>query len=110
MASYGSALAIATAGPVAMWTILLVGLCNSILFPSIFTLGIAELGPLTGRGSGLLIAAIVGGAVLPLVQGAIADRVGVHESFVLPFACYLYIVFYGLVGSRPLPVLTHANA
>jgi len=62
-----------TFGSVAMWTIILVGFFNSVMFPSIFTLGIAELGPLTGDGSGFLIMAIVGGAILPVIQGAMAD-------------------------------------
>jgi MFS transporter, FHS family, L-fucose permease len=87
-------------GHLAMWTILLVGLFNSIMFPSIFTLGIAELGPLTGEGSGILIMAIVGGAIIPLGMGALADRFGVHHSLFLPAICYLYIVYYGLSGSR----------
>ncbi len=88
-----------TTGSVAMWSILAVGLFNSILFPSIFTLGIAGLGKLTGKGSGILIAAIVGGAIIPLAQGALADHIGLHIAFVLPVVCYLYIVFYGFVGS-----------
>ena len=96
------ATSILTTGHVAMWTIIAVGLFNSIMFPSIFTLGIAELGALTGRGSGLLIAAIVGGAIVPLLQGILADRVGIHAAFVLPIACYLYIMFYGFAGSRPV--------
>ena len=91
-----------TLGHVAMWSILLVGFCNSIMFPSIFTLGIAELGPLTGEGSGLLVMAIVGGAIIPVIQGAIADRVGIHHAFILPAICYLYIVYYAFRGSRPL--------
>ena len=93
-----------TFGHVAMWTILLVGFFNSIMFPSIFTLGIAELGPLTGDGSGLLIMAIVGGAVIPLLQGVIADHLGIHHAFFLPVVCYLYIVFYALRGSKPTVV------
>jgi FHS family L-fucose permease-like MFS transporter len=91
-----------TFGHVAMWTIILVGLFNSIMFPSIFTLGIAELGPLTGDGSGLLIMAIVGGAIIPVAQGALADRLGIHHAFLLPILCYLYIVYYALRGSRPV--------
>src|SRR5207249_5215991 len=90
-----------TFGHVAMWSIILVGFFNSVMFPSIFTLGIAKLGPLTGDGSGLLIMAIVGGAILPVVQGAIADRIGVHHAFLLPVLCYLYIVYYAFRGSRP---------
>jgi len=88
-------------GHTAMWTILAVGLFNSIMFPTIFSLGVAELGPLTGSGSGLLNMAIVGGAILPVIQGGIADRVGLHHAFVLPVMCYLYILFYGLSGSKP---------
>lgn len=88
-------------GYTAMWTILAVGLFNSIMFPTIFSLAVAELGPLTGNGSGVLNMAIVGGAILPVIQGVIADRVGLHHAFVLPVLCYLYILFYGLRGSKP---------
>jgi MFS transporter, FHS family, L-fucose permease len=88
-------------GHAAMWTILGVGLFNSIMFPTIFSLGVAELGPLTGNGSGVLNMAIVGGALLPVIQGVIADRVGLHHAFILPVICYLYILFYGLSGSKP---------
>ena len=91
-----------TTGSVAVWTVILVGFFNSIMFPSIFTLGIAKLGPLTGDGSGLLIMAIVGGAILPLVQGAIADKIGVHHAFILPIVCYLYIAYYAFRGSQPV--------
>jgi FHS family L-fucose permease-like MFS transporter len=91
-----------TLGHVAMWTILLVGFFNSIMFPSIFTLGIAELGPLTGDGSGLLVMAIVGGAVTPVVMGALADRMGIQHAFILPAFCYLYILYYALRGSKPV--------
>ncbi|HWZ97420.1 MAG TPA: sugar MFS transporter [Candidatus Dormibacteraeota bacterium] len=91
-----------TSGPLAMWSILLVGFFNSIMFPSIFTLGIAKLGPLTGDGSGLLIMAIVGGAIIPVAQGWIADHIGIHHAFLLPVICYAYIVYYGLRGSRPV--------
>src|SRR5436190_14539001 len=91
-----------TTGMIAMWSVILVGFFNSIMFPSIFTLGIAKLGPLTGDGSGLMIMAIVGGAILPVVQGAIADRIGIHHAFILPVICYLYIVYYAFRGSRPM--------
>jgi len=90
-----------SSGQLAMWSIILVGFFNSIMFPSIFTLGVAELGPLTGDGSGLLIMAIVGGAIIPLTQGAIADRIGIHHAFFLPVICYLYILFFALSGSKP---------
>ena len=88
-------------GHSAMWTILAVGLFNSVMFPTIFSLGVAELGPLTGSGSGILTMAIVGGAILPVIQGVIADRVGLHHAFFVPVICYLYILFYGLSGSKP---------
>lgn len=87
-------------GSLAVWTIILVGFFNSIMFPSIFTLGISKLGPLTGEGSGLLIAAIVGGALIPLAQGSLADMIGIHHAFFLPVLCYLYIAYYGFQGHK----------
>jgi MFS transporter, FHS family, L-fucose permease len=102
-ASAASALvlvSVLTSGHAAMWSILLVGLFNSIMFPSIFTLAIDGLGPLTGKGSGLLVTSIVGGAVIPVLQGALADRFGVHYAFILPVLCYLYIIYFALRGSR----------
>jgi len=92
-------LAILTTGHVAMWSLLAVGLCNSIMFPTIFTLGIRGLGPLTEEGSGLLIMAIAGGALAEL-QGVLADSIGLHLSYVLPWACYGYVLFYALWGYR----------
>jgi FHS family L-fucose permease-like MFS transporter len=93
-------ISVATTGGVAMGSIIAVGLFNSVMFPTIFTLGIDQLGPLTGKGSGLMIMAIVGGAILPVLQGALADSIGIHLAFVMPAICYLYIVYYGFVGSR----------
>jgi FHS family L-fucose permease-like MFS transporter len=95
-----------TFGQVAMWSIILVGFFNSVMFPNIFTLGIAGLGPLTGAASGVLVTAIVGGAIIPVLQGALADRIGIHHAFVLPAACYLYIIFYALKGSKLAPTFT----
>jgi FHS family L-fucose permease-like MFS transporter len=89
-----------TFGHVAMWTIIAVGLFNSVMFPTIFTLGIEGLGPLTGDGSGLLVAAIVGGAIIPELQGIIADRIGIHHAFFLPILCYMYIAYFAFVGSQ----------
>jgi FHS family L-fucose permease-like MFS transporter len=91
-------------GSIAVWTIILVGLFNSVMFPSIFTLGIAELGPLTGEGSGLLIAAIVGGAIIPEIQALMADHIGLHHAFLLPVLCYAFIAYYGFKGSKPEPL------
>lgn len=102
-AVFAAALVITTMvfhGYVAMWAILLVGTFNSIMFPSLFTLGIAGLGSLTGKGSGILMSAAVGAAVIPVVQGVLADNIGVHHSFLVPAICYLYVAFYGFRGSR----------
>jgi len=90
-----------TGGHFAMWSILAVGFFNSIMFPTIFSLGEAELGALSGSGSGLLNMAIVGGAVLPEIQGLVADRIGLHHAFVIPLLCYVYILYYALSGSKP---------
>jgi FHS family L-fucose permease-like MFS transporter len=94
-------ISIFTFGRAAMWSLILVGLFNSIMFPSIFTLAIEGLGPLTGKGSGLLVAAIVGGAVVPELQGVLSDHIGIHHAFALPVACYLYIVWYAMRALRP---------
>jgi FHS family L-fucose permease-like MFS transporter len=87
-----------TTGYTAVATIIAVGLMNSIMFPTIFTLAIDGLGRHTEQGSGILCAAIVGGAFIPALQGVFADSAGLHISFVLPAACYLYIAWYGLKG------------
>lgn len=91
-------------GPVAMWSVIAIGLFNSIMFPTIFTLGIDGLGPLTSKASSLLVMAIVGGAVVPLLQGLLADRIGVQLAFVLPIACYAFIAWYGFNGARRMQV------
>ncbi|KQN26861.1 MFS transporter [Sphingomonas sp. Leaf33] len=90
-------------GPAAMWSLILVGLFHSIMFPTIFSLGIRGLGPLTEEGSGLLIMAIAGGALV-VVQGWLADRYGLQTSFLLTVVCELYILFYAVWGAKP----THA--
>jgi FHS family L-fucose permease-like MFS transporter len=92
----------ASSGTVAMWSVLAIGLFNSIMFPTIFTLAIAKLGRHTSSGSGLLCMAIVGGALVPWIMGKFADVINLQYSFIVPFLCYLYIVFYGLKGSAPI--------
>ena len=87
-------------GHVAMWTILAVGLFNSIMFPTIFSLAVSGLGKHTGQGSGILCASIVGGAVLPVVQGLFADRIGIQQAFFIPALCYCYIAYYGWSGHK----------
>jgi MFS transporter, FHS family, L-fucose permease len=83
-------------GAVAMWAILLVGLFNSIMFPTIFSMALYGLGRHTGQGSGILCMAIVGGAIVPFVQGALADSIGLQTSFLVPAACYAFILYFGL--------------
>ncbi|MBN1119031.1 MAG: sugar MFS transporter [Bacteroidales bacterium] len=97
-----SLLVIATmlvSGKLAMYTIIAVGFFNSIMFPTIFTLAINKLGIHTPQGSGILCMAIVGGALIPFLQGVLADSsVGLHHSFILPVLCYIYIAYYGWKG------------
>ncbi|WP_264571211.1 MULTISPECIES: sugar MFS transporter [unclassified Sphingobium] len=93
-----------TTGPAAMWALILVGFFHSIMFPTIFTLGIKGLGPLTEEGSGLLIMAIAGGALV-IVQGWLADSYGLQMSFLLTAACELYVLFYALWGAKPTNAL-----
>lgn len=118
MASLLVGISVLSGGHIAMWSILGVGLFNSIMFPCIFTLGIAELGPLTGDASGILNMAIVGGAIVPYLVGKAADVInrtyypsmtqgetswgqGIHYALAGALICYLYILFFALSGSRP---------
>ncbi|WP_440057020.1 sugar MFS transporter (plasmid) [Pseudoalteromonas sp. T1lg65] len=93
-------IAVVNNGSIAMWALLAVGLFNSIMFPTIFSLAIKGLGKDASRGSGLLCLAIVGGAIVPLLQGVVADSAGLQLSFILPAMCYVFISHFGLVGSR----------
>jgi MFS transporter, FHS family, L-fucose permease len=118
MAALLVTISVLSGGHVAMWSILSVGFFNSIMFPCIFTLGIAELGPLTGDGSGILNMAIVGGAIIPWLVGQTADFInsryypamiqgetswgqGIHYALIIATVCYLYILFFALSGSKP---------
>ncbi|GAB3310207.1 sugar MFS transporter [Luteimonas notoginsengisoli] len=89
-----------TRDQLAMWSVIAIGLFNSIMFPTIFAIAIERLGPLTSKASSLLVMAIVGGAVVPWVQGWLADRIGIQHAFVVPLACYAFIVWYAVRGSR----------
>jgi FHS family L-fucose permease-like MFS transporter len=89
-----------TTGHVAMYTILAVGFFNSVLFPSIFTLGLAGLGELTSKGSSLMVQAIVGGAIIPYLYGKLADNIGYQHAFIIPAICYVYIAVYGFATTR----------
>jgi FHS family L-fucose permease-like MFS transporter len=88
-------LAIFGQGQTAMWAILAVGLCNSIMFPTIFSMALYRLGSLTGQASGILCMAIVGGALVPFAQGLLADSVGLQQSFLIPAACYAFVLYFG---------------
>ncbi len=94
------ATSISTSGHVAMYTILAVGFFNSVMFPSIFTLGLAGLGELTSKGSSLMVQAIVGGAIIPYLYGRLADHIGYQHAFVIPAVCYVYIAAYGFATTR----------
>jgi len=89
-----------SSGLLAMSAVLLIGLCNSIMFPTIFSLAISGLGKHTSQGSGILCLAIVGGAIIPLIQGVLADMIGIQLAFALPILCYIFIGYYGLFGSK----------
>jgi len=90
-------------GHTAMWSILTVGLFNSIMFPTIFSLGLAELGPLTGSGSGMLTMAIVGGAIMPLIQGRLLDATSPAISFVVPAVCFAVVTSFAVFDLRAAP-------
>ena len=95
------AISMLSGGRMAMGSIMFVGCFNSIMFPTIFTLGIANLGPLTSKGAGILMSAAVGGAIVPVLQGALADRIGVQHAFLASAICYVYVAFYGFSGWKP---------
>jgi FHS family L-fucose permease-like MFS transporter len=71
------------------------------MYPTIFALGIAELGPLTSKGSGVITIGNVGGAVIPPLFGALAVAIGYQHAFILPIICYVYVAYYGLSGYKP---------
>jgi len=91
-----------TNGSIAMWSVLAIGLFNSIMFPTIFSLAIHDLKDSTSHGAGVLCLAIVGGALVPLLQGVLADLIGIQLAFILPAFCYGYILYYGVAGFKPM--------
>ncbi len=91
---------ILTNGWLAAWALILIGFCNAIMWSNIFTLAIDGLGKFTSQGSGLLVTAIVGGAIIPLLQGVLADNFGLQFSYVIAIVCYVYILFYAVRGYR----------
>lgn len=89
-------------GQIAVWSLVLCGLANSIMYPTVFALGIAELGPMTSEGSGVITMGNVGGAVIPFVFGALADKIGIQYAFIVPIISYVYIAYYGMWGHKPV--------
>jgi FHS family L-fucose permease-like MFS transporter len=100
------AISILAGGHVAIGALVLVGFFNSVMFPNIFTLGIVGLGPLTSKGSGLIMTAVFGGAVIPVVIGKLVDSTSYQIALILPVLCYLYIAYYGFIGSKPNRTIT----
>lgn len=88
-------------GQAAVWSLVLCGVANSIMYPTIFALGIAELGSMTSEGSGIITMGNVGGAVVPFLLGALADKVGIQYAFIVPIVCYVYVSYYGFAGCKP---------
>ena len=96
-------IALLATGLISVWAVVLIGFFHSIMFPTIFALGIKDLGPLTKRGSSLLVMAIIGGGVIPPIMGRISDASSIQTAFVVPLLCYLFILYYGLSGYKPAP-------
>ena len=93
--------AILANGIVPVWAVVLIGFFHSIMFPTIFALGIKNLGPLTKRGSSLMVMAIIGGAIFPAIMGRISDATNIQTAFIVPLICYVYILYFGLAGYKP---------
>lgn len=100
------AISISTTGTIAIYSLILCGFFNSIMFPNIFALGITGLGPMTSKGSGLIMTAVVGGAIIPVLLGKLVDNFGFRPAAILPIICYLYIAFYGFIGHKPTKTVT----
>lgn len=98
-------IALTSSGETALWTVIGIGLFNSIMWSNIFTLAISGLGKYTSQGSSLLVMMILGGAILPILMGVIADKFGVHISFIIPVLSYIYIAFYGISGYKPKKII-----
>ncbi len=99
-----------TSGTLALYSIVLIGLCNSIMFPTIFTLAIKDLGSFAKQGSSYLVMAIVGGAFVPPLMGYVSGLQGIQKAFLVPVACYVFIAFYGFKGSKVNALVAHENS
>ncbi len=87
-------------GHIAMWAIVSCGLFNSVMWPCIFPLSLEGLGKFTGQGSGILVMMVVGGAIIPEVQGFLADRLGYQHSFIIVLLCYAYLIYFAVSGYK----------
>ena len=96
-----ASVALLATGLLSVWAVVLIGFFHSIMFPTIFALSIKNLGPLTKRGSSLLVMAILGGAFFPAIMGRISDASTIQTAFVVPLLCYLFILYFGLSGYKP---------
>jgi FHS family L-fucose permease-like MFS transporter len=90
-----------TSGIVAITSLVLLGLADSIMYPTIFALGIAELGPMTSKGSGVITIGNVGGAAIPPLLGVFRDHMSLQSALILFVVCYVFIAYYGLSGYKP---------
>jgi MFS transporter, FHS family, L-fucose permease len=95
------AIALLAKGIVPVWSVVLLGFFHSIMFPTIFALGIKNLGPLTKRGSSLMVMAIIGGAVFPAIMGRISDLKNIQTAFIVPLVCYAYVLYFAMRGYKP---------
>ena len=95
-----ASVALLAQGIVPVWAVVLIGFFHSIMFPTIFALGIKNLGPLTKRGSSMMVMAIIGGAVFPAIMGRISDASNIQTAFIVPLICYLYVLYFALSGYK----------
>jgi FHS family L-fucose permease-like MFS transporter len=102
--------ALITTGIVPVWAVVVIGFFHSIMFPTIFALSIKDLGPLTKRGSSLLVMSIIGGAVFPAIMGRISDASNIQTAFLVPLICYAYILYFALSGYKPARAIGPAVA
>ena len=92
--------ALLAGGIVPVWAVVLIGFFHSIMFPTIFALGIKNLGPLTKRGSSMMVMAIIGGAIFPAIMGRISDASNIQSAFIVPLICYVYVLYFALSGYK----------
>jgi FHS family L-fucose permease-like MFS transporter len=95
-------------GMIAVYSMVLVGFCNSIMFPTIFTLSIKDLNAGTQKASGLLVTSIIGGSAIPLITGQVADQCGLRVAMGVPLLCYIYVLFFGM-KNRPRELSTQTT-